>query len=51
MTEKELIEWTKKIASQINGEFIEDEVPLEGEPASIIITIEGYQFVLGVLPL
>lgn len=51
MTEAELIAAAKEIADKIGGEFVEEEVPLEGEPASIIYGLKGTSFVLGVLPL
>lgn len=58
MTEEELKEIAKKLAEKLSGvdglndvEFVQEEGPLDGEPASICLEFEGTSLALGVLPL
>jgi hypothetical protein len=58
MTEAELKEYAEALAELLKGvdgldavEFMKEEEPLEGEPASICLEFKGQALALGVLPL
>jgi hypothetical protein len=58
MTEEELKETASKLAEKLKGvdgleevDFVQEDGPLEGEPASICLVFEGQALALGVLPL
>jgi hypothetical protein len=57
MTEQELKEKARALAEKLstvegleNVEFMEEDGPLEGEPAAICLEFDGTALTLGVLP-